>query len=280
MSKNPMPRVEFIPVPMKGKSILCGIFVWMFIFPKWRLIEDWRYRLPDENEILIPKGFVFDGASVPRLLWPIFSPFDLLFVPGLIHDYAYQYNMLWGISDKGLLYEYRKGKKRKPWDELFRQHLDTTVTLYDLTNTYFEGEVPNNGKAHHGHSKEKRSDCPLVTLGLVVDGSGFVRSSQTFAGNVAEAGTLASMLTGLNAPPCALVVMDAGIASEANIDWLKNHGYRYLVVSRERTRHFSHCNKIKLSFSERFDKLSAWTMPRSRNVLKNSSRISTNGYGA
>ena len=40
------------------------------------------------------------------------------------------------------------------------------------------------------------------------------------------------------------------------------------------------CNKIKLSFSERFDKLSAWTMPRSRNVLKNSSRISTNGYGA
>jgi hypothetical protein len=43
---------------------------------------------------------------------------------------------------------------------------------------------------------------------------------------------------------------------------------------------FSRCNKIKLSFSERFDKLSAWTMPRSRNVLKNSSRISTNGYGA
>jgi hypothetical protein len=36
-------------------------------------------------------------------------------------------------------------------------NLDTTVTLYDLTNTYFEGEVPNNGKAHRGHSKEKRS---------------------------------------------------------------------------------------------------------------------------
>jgi len=33
-------------------------------------------------------------------------------------------------------------------------NLDTTVTLYDLTNTYFEGEVPNNGKAHRGHSKE------------------------------------------------------------------------------------------------------------------------------
>jgi hypothetical protein len=44
-------------------------------------------------------------------------------------------------------------------------NLDTTVTLYDLTNTYFEGEVPNNGKAHRGRSKEKRSDCPLVTPG-------------------------------------------------------------------------------------------------------------------
>ncbi|MDD1641193.1 MAG: hypothetical protein LUQ68_06750, partial [Methylococcaceae bacterium] len=48
--------------------------------------------------------------------------------------------------------------------------------------TYFEGEVPHNTKARHGRSKEKRTDCPLVTLGLVLDGSGFVRRSQTFAG--------------------------------------------------------------------------------------------------
>jgi hypothetical protein len=51
--------------------------------------------------------------------------------------------------------------------------LAETVTLYDLTNTYFEGEVSGNRKARRGRSKEKRSDCPLVTLGLVLDGSGF-----------------------------------------------------------------------------------------------------------
>lgn len=62
----------------------------------------------------------------------------------------------------------------------------TTITLYDLTNTYFEGEVPHNTKARHGRSKEKRTDCPLVTLGLIMDGSGFVRRSQTFAGNVSD----------------------------------------------------------------------------------------------
>jgi len=72
--------------------------------------------------------------------------------------------------------------------------LDTTVTLYDLTNTYLEGDAAINPQAQRGHSKEQRSDCPLVTLGLVLDGSGFVRRSQCFDGNVAEGTTLAGML--------------------------------------------------------------------------------------
>ena len=61
-----------------------------------------------------------------------------------------------------------------------------TVTLVDLTNTYFEGEAKLQPKARRGRSKEKRSDCPLLTLGLVLDGSGFVRRSEVLAGNVAE----------------------------------------------------------------------------------------------
>lgn len=121
--------------------------------------------------------------------------------------------------------------------ELFS--LPTTVTLYDLTNTYFEGEMACNGKAKRGHSKEKRSDCPLVTLGLVLDGSGFVRRSRMFDGNAVESATLEEMLTGLAAPEGALVIMDRGIATEANIGWLTEHHYRYLVVSRERKRQFT-----------------------------------------
>jgi len=122
----------------------------------------------------------------------------------------------------------------------------TTITLYDLTNTYFEGEVPHNTKAKRGRSKEKRTDCPLVTLGLVLDGSGFVRRSQTFAGNVSEAGTLETMLQDLGAPQDALVVMDAGIATEANIQWLRTTGYGYLVVSRERSRQFNADKSVSL----------------------------------
>lgn len=115
---------------------------------------------------------------------------------------------------------------------------DLTVTLYDLTNSYFEGAAKSNPKAQRGRSKEKRSDCPLVTLGLVLDGSGFVRRSEVFEGNVAEGKTLEQMLKDLEAPAGALVVMDAGIAAESNLTWLREHGYRYLVVSRERARQF------------------------------------------
>ena len=116
--------------------------------------------------------------------------------------------------------------------------LSSTITLYDLTNTYFEGDMAACDKAKRGHSKEKRSDCPLVTLGLVLDASGFVRRSQVFEGNVAEGRTLETMLAGLDAPAEALVVMDRGIATEANLTWLRQQGYRYLVVSRERHRRF------------------------------------------
>ena len=115
---------------------------------------------------------------------------------------------------------------------------EETITLYDLTNTFFEGELKTAAKAKRGRSKEKRSDCPLITLGLVLDGSGFPRASEFFSGNAIEPDTLQAMLTGLNSRPGSTVVMDAGIASEANITWLREQGYRYLVVSRKRQREF------------------------------------------
>jgi transposase len=123
--------------------------------------------------------------------------------------------------------------------------LETTVTLYDLTNTYFEGDAARNSKAKHGHSKEKRSDCPLVTLGVILDGSGFIRRSKMFEGSVAESTTLEGMLKELNAPQGALVIMDRGIATKKNIVWLKEHGYRYLVVSRERNRQFDETHSVQ-----------------------------------
>ena len=116
--------------------------------------------------------------------------------------------------------------------------LEPTITLYDLTNTFFEGEAAEQPKARRGHSKERRSDRPLLTLGLVPDGGGFVRRSRVFAGNVREDRTLAGMLSALKAPPGALVVLDRGVATEAQVAWLRENGHRCIVVSRERRRRF------------------------------------------
>ncbi len=116
--------------------------------------------------------------------------------------------------------------------------LEPRVTLFDLTNTFFEGKAARQPKAQRGHSKEKRSDCRLLTLGLVLDGAGFVRRSEVFAGRVDEHSTLAGMLEALEAPRGALVVMDRGVATEDRIGWLQQEGYRYLVVSRQGRRQF------------------------------------------
>ena len=92
--------------------------------------------------------------------------------------------------------------------------------------------------AKHGRSKEKRSDCKLLTLALVVDASGFVVKSKLYPGNVAEAATLGQMIGDLGADDDAVVVMDRGIATADNVAWLRGSGHRYIVVSRESTRRF------------------------------------------
>ena len=127
-------------------------------------------------------------------------------------------------------------------DHLFEQACSLfdfapTVALHDLTNTCLTGR-PAMPKAKRGHSKENRTDCPLLTLALVLDGSGFVRRSRVYPGNVAERDTMFEMLKSLGAEPGSLVVMDAGIADADNLAELRQAGYRYLVVSRERTRRF------------------------------------------
>jgi transposase len=118
-------------------------------------------------------------------------------------------------------------------------NLQETIILYDLTNTFLEGTGKLNHKAMFGVSKEKRYDCPLVTLGLVLDGDGFPKRSRVFEGNVSEGKTLEKMLLGLGKEPSLikpLIIVDAGIATEDNLEWLRDNHYDYLAVSRRRKR--------------------------------------------
>jgi transposase len=122
--------------------------------------------------------------------------------------------------------------------------LEEKIILYDLTNTFFEGTGKYNPKARYGSkSKEKRNDCPLVTLGLVLDMQGFPKKSRIFEGNISEPKTLEEMIKGLSGGDingdCLFkptIILDAGIATEDNIEWLKDKQYHYIVVSRKKKK--------------------------------------------
>jgi transposase len=161
----------------------------------------------------------------------------------LDYDFArLDLSRLYRVSDR-LLAAHRAALEA----HLYQQERDLfslceTITLYDLTNTFFEGTASANPKAKHGHSKEKRSDCPLVTLALVLDASGFPKRSEVFEGTISEPKTLEKMLQRLALGRGAVaptVVLDAGIATEENLAWLAAQGYRYLAVSRERHKQFA-----------------------------------------
>jgi transposase len=115
--------------------------------------------------------------------------------------------------------------------------LDEKIILYDLTNTFLEGLAGRNPKAKFGRSKEKRAGCRLLTLGLVIDGKGFPKTSRVFSGNQSEPKTLLEMIrvlrkedpVGADKPT---VVMDAGIATDENLQALKSN-YHYVCVSRK-----------------------------------------------
>jgi len=145
-------------------------------------------------------------------------------------------DLLYGISKR--LYQLKEPLEQflsKQTNELF--DLQDTIILYDLTNTYFEGQMNQSEIARFGRSKEKRSDAKLIVLAVVVNQEGFLKYSNIFEGNTADNTTLENMIDNLSSHTSVqerkpIVVMDAGIATDDNIKLLRAKGYDYLCVSR------------------------------------------------
>ena len=130
----------------------------------------------------------------------------------------------------------------KKTNELF--DIQDKIVLYDLTNTYFEGEKRNSTLARFGRSKEKRNDAKLIVLALVVNREGFIKYSSIYEGNMSDCKTLADMIDKLrantsNSAKKALVVIDAGIATEDNLKMLRKKDYDYLCVTRSTLKQFN-----------------------------------------
>ena len=116
--------------------------------------------------------------------------------------------------------------------------LPDTIVFYDLTNTWYTGRSDQE-LLRFGRSKERRDNCPLVTLALSLDGAGFPRGCEVLAGDVSEPSTLEAALerfeaeAGAREGPKPTVILDAGIAKEENVVWLRERGYGWICVSRE-----------------------------------------------
>lgn len=120
--------------------------------------------------------------------------------------------------------------------ELF--DLDYDLLLYDITSTYFEGEAKSNPLARRGYSRDHRGDCKQVTIALVVDRNGIPLAYEVFAGNRHDSTTveeIVELVESRYGKADRIWVMDRGMASEDNMNFLKQENRRYILGTPKST---------------------------------------------
>src|SRR4030042_2836679 len=116
------------------------------------------------------------------------------------------------------------------YGELFGATFD--FLFYDITSTYFEGTAEGNPQARRGYSRDDRPDCPQVCIGLVTSKEGLPRAFEIFDGNRADVTTTEEMVLAMErkyGKANRIWVMDRGMVSEENIEFMKKRGARYIV---------------------------------------------------
>jgi transposase len=137
---------------------------------------------------------------------------------------------------------YRALDKVLPHKEALEKHLkekagslfklDYDLFLYDVTSTYFEGEAAANPLAKRGYSRDHRGDCKQVCIGLVVTRDGFPLGYEVFAGNRSDVTTveeIVEVMEGRYGKANRIWVMDRGMASSGNFDFLNKEGRKYII---------------------------------------------------
>jgi transposase len=197
------------------------------------LTEFWNQRLPEGREAVSWEK-VLRLLVVNRLLepgsefrvhrhWFVESAMDAL----LETDFA--------VADKDRLYrcldrvlEHKQELfvwLKQKWAELF--HADFEVLLYDLTSTYFEGEMQENPKAKRGYSRDSRPDCLQVVIALIITPDGFPLAYEVMDGNTSEHKTLSPFLKHIETTygkARRVWVMDRGIPTEATLKEMREPG--------------------------------------------------------
>ena len=126
-----------MPVPMetKSKGLVGGIILWLTKTRTWEITEDWKFGLQMDGQktvtsFMIPKGFVFDGASVPKPLRSWLSPMGVLLSGGLVHDYVYKFETLRLSTKKAQAIT----KKDQKWADMLFRDICIDVNGFKIIN--------------------------------------------------------------------------------------------------------------------------------------------------
>lgn len=109
----PNPRLEKIPFDLHGLNFLQQICHKWHNPPRFKLYEDYKVTLDDGLEIICPAGFETDGASVPRVFWPVIEPTGNLLEGAILHDFYYQYGYLLAKRNNGTYFNKRSNQFAK-----------------------------------------------------------------------------------------------------------------------------------------------------------------------
>ncbi len=97
-----MPVVEPLPLDLTGLKWWQKLTIWLTYRRQWRLVQDYEFWCPIIDDwCRIPAGFIFDFASVPKLLYSILNPTGLLLAGSVPHDFIYRHGGLWTCSNPG-----------------------------------------------------------------------------------------------------------------------------------------------------------------------------------
>ena len=143
-----MPKLQPVPIATKGKGFWKGIVMWLLSTRNWVLTDDWKYNI-DGEEYVIPAGFQFDGASIPKFLRTFFSPVGVLLIGGLVHDYAYKYKTLLKKNKKDTMGELTQ----KRADEIFRDINIIVNGFYTMNRLAYWSLRIGGFVAWNGHRK-------------------------------------------------------------------------------------------------------------------------------
>ena len=146
-----MPHIKPLPIKTKGKGFWKAIVMWLLSTRNWELTQDWKYNI-DGKDYIIPKGFTFDGASIPKFLRTFFSPVGVLLIGGLVHDYMYKYTHCKPVSAKGALLVVDQKKA----DQIFRDINIVVNGFYTMNYLAYWSLRIGGFVAWNGHRKRDK----------------------------------------------------------------------------------------------------------------------------